>query len=226
MDSQIKLTVESGIRSLEGTRVSQEKGIILFKTAAPLKMTARNNDYDVWNQFTFQFNNPLEKGCLVEDDIEISPAVDFQFYNRGYDLVVCGLPEPSSHYEVKFLKSIRDVYGQSLDLGSQNRKTGSRPASFTACDKEISIMPAKGQPVYTVATVNYKSFLLKVYGVGLADWEAYRTYRSRHDKKKQMPGELLESRQVHIDFEPNVEVSTEIDLSGHFNQYEFLIVYV
>ncbi|MDG5815441.1 alpha-2-macroglobulin family protein [Chitinispirillales bacterium ANBcel5] len=233
----ITVTIDKGVKSLEGPNKSPEKQIFSFRTYDPLTISHqrcnRNSDvcYPDQNWF-FVANNKIEYDSFCTSMVEISPATEGLTIDRsGNRIWISGRKTPATEYTVRFSPEIKDVFGQSLNKAiSFDIKVGNDHPRFFSNNSRMSVVDPSSKPSFRVSTVNYKNLAYKVWHVSPSDYSTYNRiphYRSDDTWLNSVPGTMVTTDTVAIKGDLNSIIETEIDLSSYLSGTKgHLIVWV
>ncbi len=231
-DSYVSVTFPKGFPSAEGPRKTEKELSFSFKTYGPLKVVEarcgwRDECYPGM-AFQIQFSNPLDEESLDPKQVSVSPAIKgFRADASWHNLTLGGLTKGKTSYEVVLDKSIKDIYGQTLDseetfkwrVGPSRSILSSQLKGMTVLDP---VAKKRRLPVYVM---NMEKVEVELYKVAPSDYSAYLEYLSERwnqDEPPKPPGTRVFSQTVKTEapaeelFEFGVDLGPA--LSGEFGQ--------
>ncbi|WP_395142162.1 Ig-like domain-containing protein, partial [Armatimonas sp.] len=219
-DTTITVQVGPGTPSAEGPRVTEAPQSFSFRTYGPLKLIQQSPERDKSvspsTGWTLHFTNALDAEAFDPAWVSISPAAPgLQITANGNYIQLYGAKKARTVYKVSVSSKLKDIYGQSLE--------GFDPAVFTvgAAEQQLSgpsqvlLIPDPAATPRTVfSSVNVPSVKVKLYSVGSADWDAWRTWQSNWEERRKgatPPGKLL--KEVDLSLKGTEDTIHENDLA-------------
>ena len=225
-DSPIKVTVNKGTPSAEGSITTKSAQGFSFKTFGSMKFIEgycnhrSNKNCSPFQTWYLRFSNAIDTKKFDKSMIKITPAVEnLKIYPSGRNVYIQGVKKGRTTYTVTVSDLLKDVYEQRLvKPGLAKIKVGSAPLSMYSQGGNMVVLdPTIKKPNYSVYSVNHKTARVKMYRVQPKDWSAFQKfvrYRNYDDgTKAPMPGRLISNRLVTIKNTPDEMAETRLDLS-------------
>ena len=217
------LTVGSGIRGVEGPRLSAEPRVYAVRTLAALAITRSRCGFgaacrpgDPW---TLEFDHPLDEAAFDPALVTITPALaEHTATVAGRWLTVRASAPGNARYTVTVAPGLRDVHGQVLAArAGASFDVGPAAPSVTAPGGLLTSL-VTGQPaVLTVTTVNVDALRVSIRRVTPADWPAWLVFTREAPRAitpLDPPGDLVASEVVTVAGAHDVAIETAIDLAA------------
>ncbi len=224
-NAAISVTVQKGTASAEGPLTSVKDRTFAFRTFGAMKFVGGycgwqgNKNCSPFESWYVQFTNAIDGSSFKKEAIKIDPPVEgLNIYPAGNYIYFQGYKKGRTSYKVTVDTSIKDIYGQSLVApGTATMVVGSAEPNLYSQGGTFVILDPNSKATYSIFSTNVASVKLKIYAVGVTDWEAYRQYmRNQYydeQKRPKIPGRLVVDKVQTIATKPDEMVETRIDLS-------------
>ncbi len=228
-DSAIVVTVPKGTPSAEGPLTSVKDNAFTFRTFGAMKFVGGwcgwqgNKNCTPFDQWYVQFTNSIDPTSFKKELVKVEPAVEgLNIYPAGNYIYFSGYKKGRTTYKITVDTGIKDIYGQSLVApGTATIAVGSAQPNLYSQGGPFVILDPTGKPAYSVYSTNLPSVKVRVYSVGVQDWEAFRTYMRYQyydeQKRPKIPGRLVIDKLQPIAAKPDEMVETRIDLAEALN---------
>lgn len=228
-DSAIRVVVPKGSPSAEGPLTTVKDQAYEFRTYGAMKFVTGhcgwqgNKNCSPFENWFIQFTNPIDASTFTKDMVSISPPVDgLNIYPAGNFIYFSGYKKGKTTYKVTVDTRIKDVFGQSLVApGTASMVVGSAPANLYSQGGTFTILDPTAKQTYSIFSTNMPSVKVRIYSVGLNDWELFRNYMRYQyydeQKRPKVPGKLVVDKVVQVAAKPDEMVETRIDLSEALN---------
>ncbi|HYE16761.1 MAG TPA: alpha-2-macroglobulin family protein, partial [Pyrinomonadaceae bacterium] len=227
--SLVTVSVGAGTPSAEGPRVTTTAQEFSFRTFGPLRVTGtqcgwqrRCTPFDTWQ---IEFTNPLDQKAFDKSQVRFEPELpgaQIQIY--GSMMHVAGAKRGRTTYKVTFDRSLRDVFGQTLEgPASVTFNVGAAEPGLVTTGDWFAVIEPSARPAYSVYSINHDSLKVSIYKVAPEQWHDFVAYmrgvNNYYDARRggaaqtAPPGKLVFSKAVAVKAQPDELVETPIDLA-------------
>ncbi|HEY0077686.1 MAG TPA: alpha-2-macroglobulin family protein [Pyrinomonadaceae bacterium] len=229
-DSAISVTLLPGTPSAEGSRTTEKPQSFSFRTYGAFKIVSHECGYqkctpgDAWR---ITFSNPIDAEAFDKSQIRVEPEFPaMQPSVHGNQLYIQGYKRGRTTYRVTFDAGLRDQFGQTLGQHQTvSFNVGAADPSLSSLRYGFTVLDPSAQPRYSVFSINHASLRVKLYRVGVEDWEKFSDYMrymqgyadASAPKQTTPPGRLVYEETVAVASKPDELVETRIDLRPAFN---------
>lgn len=227
-DANIRVQIGPGTPSAEGPRKTTRFQSFSFKTYGALRIIRHDCDYGRCTPFaswTVAFSNPLDEEAFQKSQVHVEPKVEGLKVQLSYSsLTIDGMMKGNTVYRVTFDKSIRDIYGQTLegDTAVAFSVNPALPSLSAASNDVLVVQDPTGAREFSIFSINHKRLKVRLYSVQPEEWEQFFSYMNyvnqteESDAKRRLrtpPGRLVSTKSVAVKFVPDELTETRIDLS-------------
>jgi len=227
-NTKFKLTIPSGISSLEGPLKTKEAKVQEFSTYGPLNF----NKPDTFGQSSFiaiLFNNPLDEKKFKPTMVKFEPPVEeVKFQISGEQLNASGSFQPNFKYKVTFDKSMADIYGQTLGTTrSTTVQTGQVHTYLSPPEPRVRTIPAHTKPIFTFNASAMPYVKASISRINPEAWPKMETFDSSDGKNLPIARgtDYQPLKTLKVPIGPRLK-DAEIDLAPYLKEGrgQFLIV--
>ncbi|KMQ49735.1 Uncharacterized protein CHISP_3365 [Chitinispirillum alkaliphilum] len=226
---EVTVTVLQGAPSLEGSLTTQEDYTFSFITHGPFtlsKVSCRRGYCSPVVDWSFRGSNPINVSKFDLSMISVQPEVEDLSVNVNLQrdqISVRGRFIAGENYTVLFSEDIEDVFGQKLSGGKRfTINTNHYMPQFHAEYDAFTIADPTASPRIRLNTVNYTELEMKVWRVSPEHYSSYTNLHSsiwnhyfRGAFFDSLPGNLVESRRIPIDYTLNEWTETILNLDEY-----------
>ena len=227
--SVISVVIQKGTASAEGPIPTSADQSYSFQTYGAMRFAGNwCNDYgnktcpptDAWYM---QFTNPIDPASFSKEMVKIEPPVEgLNIYPSGPYVILNGIKKGRTSYKVTINNSIKDTFGQTLDLpATATFKVGSAEKELFTQGGNFVVLDPTTKPAYSIYSTNHQNVKVKIYAVTPKDWEAFRKYMNYQyydeQKRPKIPGRLVVDHLQSIANKPDEMTETRIDLGEALN---------
>ena len=231
--THFEVEVKKGTPSAEGPKTTDKDQSFEFYTYSPLEIVRSrcgwNNECPPTQDWSIEFNNPLDADAFDPSTIEIEPAVPGAVIrNWGDTINISGMKQGRTRYTVTVPASIQDKFGQTFEKTERvTFEVGPAEETLFGPGKELVTLDPSGPPKLAIHSINHDKLKVRIHKVTPADYAAWnewrRKYRYETTKPGALPGKRVYDRSVKVEGEPDRLAQTFVDLSkfvekrhGHF----------
>ena len=200
-DTTCTVTVQEGVRSLEGPRVAEATETWQFATPGPFRVRGlrsgwgRRGDHPPGATWRIELSNEIEAESFDEAMIGVEPPVERLTASvSGSYLNVTAASVANESYQVTLDPALRDVFGQILGSSEAVRvDVGPPEPRLGILGGNHVILDPKGAPMLAVRSIGIKQVRVQVYAVRPADWTKWQEVQGRRwsDDTIKPPGERV-----------------------------------
>ncbi|MCK9461201.1 MAG: Ig-like domain-containing protein [Proteobacteria bacterium] len=227
------VVVKKGTPSAEGPKTTQKDQSFEFYTYSPLEIERSrcgwNDECPPTQDWSIEFNNPLDADAFDPTAIQIEPAVPGAVIRLWGDTInIGGMKQGRTRYTVTIPASTKDKFGQTLEKTEHvTFEVGPAEETLFGPGKELVTLDPSGPPKLAIHSINHDKLKVRIHKVSPADYGAWnewrRNYRYETTKPGPLPGKRVSDRSVKVEGEPDRLAQTHVDLSklvekrhGHF----------
>ena len=226
--TKINVTVKAGTRSAEGPLTSAADAAYSFTTYSPLKFVTIKCQYgpcQPGSPLAMSFTNSLDAGEFDPSSVTVTPALPAGSVvtTQGSDIVIAGVTQPSTTYQVSVKAGLKDVFGQTLsqDVKGSIPMLAAQTQIYSFPTSVSTIDPNGAKPTITLTTVNQRRVRERVFSVDVKDFQSYSAWYTnllqengaQLSKTVTAPWPVLVDRTVNITGSENGLIATSLDLS-------------
>jgi uncharacterized protein YfaS (alpha-2-macroglobulin family) len=221
--TQFEVIVKKGTPSAEGPKTTEKDQSFVFNTYSPLEIVRSqcgwNNECPPTQDWSIEFNNPLDADTFDPTTIKIEPAVPGAVIrNYGNTINIAGMKRGRTRYTVTVPTSLKDKFRQSLEKAEQvTFEVGPAEETLFGPGKELVTLDPSGPPKLAIHSINHDKLHVRIYKVTPSDWGAWnewrRKYRYETTKPGELPGKRVFDRKVKVEGEPDSLTQTFVDFS-------------
>lgn len=230
-DTEIIVTIGPNIPSAEGPRLNPNTQSFSFYTYPPLRLERdtcgwSDRDCPPLAPFYLEFNNQLDPEAFSESMIRIEPELPGATVQLSYStLIIQGLTQGRTTYEVTIDAGLTDVFGQTLGDDETARFRVDSATPFVSGPREplVTSDPSTSNPSLTLFVMNYDQIRVKLYAVTPEDWPDYLRYLRDFDQMDEdddfptPPGEVMVDELMAVDAAQDVLTETAVSLQPALN---------
>ena len=200
-DTTCSVTLQAGVRSLEGPRVAEATETWEFATPEPFRVRGlrsgwgRRGDHPPGETWRIELSNEIEAESFDEAMIGVEPPVNrFTASVSGSYVNVTATSVANESYQVTLDPALRDVFGQILGSSEPVRVDVGQPEPRLAIlGGNHLILDPKGAPMLAVRSIGIKQVRVQVHAVRPADWTQWQEAQGRRwsDDAIKPPGERV-----------------------------------
>jgi hypothetical protein len=227
------VVVKKGTPSAEGPKTTANDQSFEFYTYSPLEIVRSrcgwNDECPPTQDWSIEFNNPLDPEAFDPTSIRIEPAVPgVTIRNWGDTINVSGMKQGRTRYTVTIPAALKDKFGQTLGKDEEiTFEVGPAEETLFGPGKELVTLDPSGPPKLAIHSINHDRLKVRVHKVTPADYAAWnewrRKYRYETTKPGPLPGKRVLDRNLKVEGEPDRLAQTLVDFSkfvdkghGHF----------
>ncbi|MEW6130615.1 MAG: alpha-2-macroglobulin family protein [Acidobacteriota bacterium] len=222
-DTDVTVTIAAGTPSAEGPRKTTEPKSFSFRTYGAMRVREYRCGYNScspFDQWSIQFTNPIDTQTFDASMVRVEPAIQAmktQVY--GNTLIITGIKKGRTTYRVTLAANIPDTFDQTLEKSQTiTFNVGSAPPALASSGSEFIVLDPTAQPRFSVYSINYSNLKVSLYKVTPQDWKAFGLFvRDNDNRPAPPPGQLISSKLVPVNSQPDEMVETKIDLSPALN---------
>jgi len=222
-DAQINIEIPVGTPSAEGPNKTTKSQSHWFRTYPPLKILRDGCGYQgkcpPGSPFSVTFNNPIDSDKFTQEQITVGPDVPgLKILQSGSTISIQGNTRARTTYDVRVSGGILDEFGQTLgqDAPLTWKVTDAVP-TFFGPQGMVVLDPSAKSPTLDFFTTNYEQLKVRLYQVGIDDYDRYRfAMRNQWNKDKppQWPGRKVFDQLVKTVSGKDLLVETHLDLQA------------
>jgi uncharacterized protein YfaS (alpha-2-macroglobulin family) len=221
--AEIRVTLPAKAPSAEGPRVTEKAQGFAFHTFGPLKIERAEcgwrGDCAPMMPISVRFSNQVEASRFDRKMITADPPIEGLKASISHSmLTISGRTRGRTTYKITLAPEITDVHGQQLDgTRTFEIKVGSAEPALFPEERPMAVLDPEGTPTLPVYSINQKSLRARLYRVKPEDWGAYQKFRQDWDwegKRRDPPGQLVESRVIQVEDKPDELVETPLSLKA------------
>ncbi|MCP4225070.1 MAG: Ig-like domain-containing protein, partial [Actinomycetia bacterium] len=197
VEADTALAIRSGADtpSAEGPRVTQDAESFSARTYAPLRIddwSCQGDDRCEPGRTLFiSFNNPLDLEAFDPAMITIEPKLaGMRTFAQYGSISIEGATVGGTTYTATVAAELQDIYGQTLGDDEKVRFEidDARPYLNQFHNQLITLDPLAPDPSLGVTTMNHEKLRVRLFRVGLEDWDSYLAYwEQRWDDRQPSP---------------------------------------
>lgn len=222
-DTNIVVSVGVGTPSAEGPRLTTSDQSFGFRTYGPLKIVRSRCGYDCrpGTPFSLEFSNKLEEEGFELASLSVDPVLEkLRADLRGRWMTIRGRTTGQTTYKVTIPGTLKDEFGQTL--GEDETRTyvvGDAHPQLTGANVLAIADPKAKTPSFDVHSTNIPSLDVKIYKVGIEDWEEYLVFLQGNPRRpKPAPGKKVFDSSLVPKGDKDRMVTTAIDLASALNK--------
>ena len=234
--TNVAVVLKRGAPSAEGPRVTEkDKFAFSFQVHEALKVNdvycrwRRSKDCSPEDNWSFEFNNPLDPERFDPKSVTIDPPMDNPaIHVSGRYLNIGGMKKGRTKYTVTVPASITDRFAQELGKGTTHSfEVGPARPFIQGPRGEMLVLDPSGARTLAIYTRNRKKVRLVIHAVQpedraklsdmLSNWR-YQDRGKSGELRKNLPGTELFHGPLMIEDQPDEMVETAIDLTPYLNQ--------
>ena len=168
------------------------------------------------NKLEIYFDSPMDMDTLF-DHLEITPqpnnTLRWSYNSYSWRLNIYGL-EPSTHYEVRVLPGMRDVYGNRItETSTLSFDTGRlRPSAWLTMSGSPVLFQDQSDQSFFASSTNVEYMRFSIYDVTLHQFGRLNTRSYRSNDFKPTNSSLVHSWKSEIDSLPNQDAVNRFSL--------------
>ncbi|MBX9721807.1 MAG: hypothetical protein K2X81_10460, partial [Candidatus Obscuribacterales bacterium] len=226
----VTVSIEPGLKSLEGPELTRDIQSLQFRTYPPLTVKAyRNYDASTTRVLDIEFSNDLKDAFLNSSSIKIQPAIETKHSINGSRLRISGNFSIFRRYKVTLSADVADIYGQKLGatkpLFFEFKKAQN---GFIQGQPELVVLPSGSRPLFPLLSKGLRNVFVTIYGASAEDYPAYHNSINIHNYfDRRLPDatkinallssfDLLGTQRISIHDDGQNLAATNINLSRYF----------
>ncbi|MCI4675885.1 Ig-like domain-containing protein [Candidatus Mycolicibacterium alkanivorans] len=221
-DTTCSVTLQPGVRSLEGPRATTSAVTWDFATPGPFRVHGLQKDWRGRNPvpgatWVIELSNPVDPASFEEAMVSVEPPVERLVASvSGSYVHVAAASLAGQCYHVTLDPALRDVFGQTLGPSDPVRVDVGQPAPrLSILGGNHVILDPKGLPVLAVRTIGINRVRVRVHTVGPDDWTAWQETERRRwsDDAIKIPGERVAELVLNVPGAGQRWADVEVDLA-------------
>jgi len=207
-DATCSVTLQAGVRSLEGPRVAEATESWEFATPEPFRVRGlrsgwgRRGDHPPGATWRIELSNEVDPLSFDEATISVEPPVERLTASVSGNYVnVTAASVANESYQVTLEPALRDVFGQTLSSSEPVRvDVGPPEPRLAILGGNHMILDPRGAPMLAVRSIGIKQVRVRVHTVGPDDWTAWQEAQSRRwsDDAIKLPGERVAEMLLNV----------------------------
>ena len=199
-DTACSVTLDAGVRSLEGPRATTSAVTWAFATPGPFGVRGLNSGWRSGKPapgvtWRIELSNAVDAVSFKESMVNVEPPVDRLVVSvSGSYVHVTAASRAGQCYHVTLAPALRDVYGQALGPSdSVPVDVGQPEPRLAILGGDHVILDPEGAPVLAVRAVGLDRVRVRVHAVGPQDWTTWQETQRRRwsDDDLKLPGERV-----------------------------------
>ncbi len=200
-DTTFSVTVQAGVRSLEGPRVTEATETWEFATPEPFRVRGlrsgwgRRGDHSPGATWHIELSNEVDPLSFDEAAISVEPPVERLTASVSGNYVnVSAASVAKESYAVTLDPALRDVFGQTLGSSEPVQvDVGPPEPRLAILGGDHMILDPAGAPMLAVRSIGIKQVRVRVHAVGPDDWTAWQESQRQRwsDDAIKLPGERV-----------------------------------
>ena len=207
-DTAFSVTLQAGVRSLEGPRVAEATETWEFATPEPFRVRGlrsgwgRRGDHSPGATWRIELSNEIEAESFDEAMIGVEPPVERLTASvSGSYVNVTAASVANESYQVTLDPALRDVFGQILGSSEPVRvDVGPPEPRLGILGGNHVILDPKGAPILAVRSIGITQVRVQVHTVRPADWTKWQEAQGRRwsDDAIKPPGERVAEMLIKV----------------------------
>nr|CAG4709005.1 unnamed protein product [Naegleria fowleri] len=215
--SNFDIAIKKGVVGTEGPLPSVKDSVIHVPNYPPfVKEQVTGGDVPM-SAINIRFSNAIDEDKFLESMITVSPPIQgMELDPSGSYLTIRGKTKGRTTYKI-FLKSIVDVWGQTLEDTTVEVSVGSARQSLQAFRTGMTVLDPtlNTKPTYPFVTVNMDSVRCVVCQVEPSSYTSDVLYYNSYNNNYRFPGKTVLDTVVTTKGEQDEPCETEIDLTSY-----------
>ena len=216
------MTLQAGVRSLEGPRATTSAVTWNFATPEPFRVRGlqsgwRSREPEPGATWHIELSNPVDPASFEEAMVSVEPPVERLVASVSGSYVHVTAASLAGHrYHVTLDPALRDVFGQALGPSDPVRVDVGQPEPQLAIlGGDHVILDPKGVPVLAVRTIGLNRIRVRVHTVRPDDWTAWQETQRRRwsDDDIKLPGERVAELVLNVPGAGQTWADVEVDLT-------------
>lgn len=222
LDTTCSVTIEAGVRSLEGPKVTESATTWQFATPGPFQVRGLqagwgNRKPEPGAGWRVELSNPVDPASFEQSMVSVEPPVErLDASVAGSFIHMTAASVAGQSYAVTLLPDLRDVFGQTLGASDPLRVDVGQPEPRLAIPGgDHIILDPEGAPMLTVRTIGLERIRVRVHSVSPGQWPAWQAaQRSRRsDEDLKLPGERVAELVLKVPGGGLAWADVDVDLS-------------
>jgi uncharacterized protein YfaS (alpha-2-macroglobulin family) len=224
VDTSVTIAIGPGTPSAEGPRKTEEKQAFSFHTYGAMRVTDQScksaaDECGPFAPFWIQMSNPVDTKKFKKEMVSVEPAIPaMKVTARGESISITGATKGRSTYRVTLSGALPDTFGQTMGQDANlTFVTGPADKALFTTGGEFVVLDPTAAARYSVFSINYSSFKVKLFAASPSDWERFLKYAREEFHREAYPADpplkLISSETVSVKGEPDELTETRIDLS-------------
>ncbi|WP_353612149.1 alpha-2-macroglobulin family protein [Mycobacterium sp. IS-1496] len=218
LDTTCTVTLQAGLRSLEGPATTTSAVTWDFATPEPFRVHGLESGWRGRNSvpgatWHIALSNEVDPASFEEAMVSVEPPVERLVASvSGSYVLVAAASLAGQRYHVTLDPALRDVFGQTLEPSNPVPvDVGAPEPRLAILGGDHVILDPAGAPVLAVRTIGLDRVRVRVHLVGPRDWPAWQKRWSGDDLK--LPGERVAELVLKVPGGRRAWSDVEVDLT-------------